>query len=83
MNTTLHAAAAANDTETLQALLTSGADLETRDAEGRLEILLLTLAAGANLKDTNRYGGTALIPACHHGRSGCRAPQGGGPRRSA
>jgi hypothetical protein len=25
------------------------------------------LAHGANLKDTNRYGGTALIPAAHHG----------------
>jgi ankyrin repeat protein len=27
----------------------------------------MTLGAGANLKDTNRYGGTALIPAAHHG----------------
>ena len=36
-------------------------------AEGRLEILRMTLEAGANLKDTNRYGGNALIPACHHG----------------
>jgi ankyrin repeat protein len=27
----------------------------------------MTLAAGANLKDINRYGGTALIPAAHHG----------------
>jgi ankyrin repeat protein len=27
----------------------------------------MTLAAGANLRDTNRYGGSALIPACHHG----------------
>ena len=27
----------------------------------------LTLAAGADLKSTNRYGGTGLIPACHHG----------------
>jgi hypothetical protein len=26
-----------------------------------------TLAAGADLKSTNRYGGTALIPACHYG----------------
>jgi hypothetical protein len=32
-----------------------------------LEILQLTLAAGANLRSTNRYGGTALIPAAHHG----------------
>ncbi|MDP1717836.1 MAG: ankyrin repeat domain-containing protein, partial [Burkholderiales bacterium] len=27
----------------------------------------LALAAGADLKRTNRYGGTALIPACHYG----------------
>lgn len=33
-------------------------------AEGRLEILRLTLLHGADLKSTNRYGGTALIPAC-------------------
>jgi ankyrin repeat protein len=32
-----------------------------------VEILEMTLAAGADLKSTNRYGGTALIPACHHG----------------
>ena len=25
------------------------------------------LAAGADLASTNRYGGTALIPACHYG----------------
>ena len=36
-------------------------------AEGRLEILRLCLKAGANLKDTNRYGGTALIPAAQNG----------------
>ena len=35
--------------------------------EGRIEILKMTLAAGADLKDTNRYRGTALIPAAHHG----------------
>ena len=27
----------------------------------------MTLEAGADLKSTNRYGGTALIPAAHHG----------------
>jgi ankyrin repeat protein len=27
----------------------------------------MTLVAGADLKSTNRYGGTALIPAAHHG----------------
>ena len=36
-------------------------------AEGRYEILLMTLAHGADLAATNRYGGTALIPACHYG----------------
>ena len=36
-------------------------------AEGRLEILRLTLLHGADLKSTNRYGGTALIPACERG----------------
>ncbi|MGE4248390.1 MAG: ankyrin repeat domain-containing protein, partial [Parvibaculaceae bacterium] len=36
-------------------------------AEGRLEILRLTLQAGADLKSVNRYGGTGLIPAAHHG----------------
>jgi len=29
----------------------------------------MTLAAGADLKSTNRYGGTALIPAAHHGHT--------------
>ena len=27
----------------------------------------MTLAANADLASTNRYGGTALIPAAHHG----------------
>jgi ankyrin repeat protein len=36
-------------------------------ARGYLGILRMTLAAGADLKSTNRYGGTALIPACHYG----------------
>jgi ankyrin repeat protein len=27
----------------------------------------MMLAAGADLRSTNRYGGTALIPAAHHG----------------
>ena len=36
-------------------------------AEGRNEILKLILQHGPKLDDTNRYGGTALIPAAHHG----------------
>jgi ankyrin repeat protein len=32
-----------------------------------MEILRATLAAGADLKSTNRYGGTALIPAAERG----------------
>ena len=31
------------------------------------EILKMALAAGADLKDINRYRGTGLIPAAHHG----------------
>jgi ankyrin repeat protein len=61
-----------------RALIGAGADVDAKDAiqdspflyagaEGRVEILKMTLAAGADLKSTNRYGGTALIPACHHG----------------
>jgi ankyrin repeat protein len=60
-------------------LIGSGADVNAKDsihdtpflyagAEGRNEILKMILATGkANLRDTNRYGGTALIPAAHHG----------------
>jgi len=69
----------ANAVGAAQALIAAGADVNAKDnirdtpflyagAEGRLEILRLILATGrANLKDTNRYGGTALIPAAHHG----------------
>ncbi len=68
-----------NDIETARALIAAGADVNARDqiadtpflyaaAEGRLDILRLILATGrANLADTNRYGGNALIPAAHHG----------------
>jgi ankyrin repeat protein len=60
-------------------LIESGADVNAKDAigdtpflyagaEGRNEILRAILASGrAALGDTNRYGGTALIPAAHHG----------------
>ena len=36
-------------------------------ASGYLEILMLTLKANPNFKVYNRFGGTALIPACERG----------------
>jgi ankyrin repeat protein len=36
-------------------------------ASGYTDIVQATLAAGADLASTNRFGGTALIPACHYG----------------
>jgi hypothetical protein len=65
--------------EIATALIDAGADVNAKalnkdtpflyaGAEGRNAILKLILATGkANLDDTNRYGGTALIPAAHHG----------------
>lgn len=61
------------------ALVEAGADVNAKDnikdtpylyagAEGRDEILKALLATGkVNLKDTNRYGGIALIPASEKG----------------
>ena len=77
--TALILATRANLVEIATALINAGADVNAKDsihdtpflyagAEGRNEILKLILATGkANLRDTNRYGGTALIPAAHHG----------------
>jgi ankyrin repeat protein len=77
--TALLLATRANQVEIAAALIKVGADVNAKDsihdtpflyagAEGRNDILKLILAAGkANLRDTNRYGGTALIPAAHHG----------------
>ena len=77
--TALLLATLANNIEIAQALIEAGADVNAKDAikdtpylyagaEGRDEILKLILATGrANLKDTNRYGGTALIPAADKG----------------
>jgi hypothetical protein len=75
--TALLAATHGNRVEAARLLIDKGADVNAKDsikdtpflyagAEGRAEILKLTLAR-ANLKDINRYGGTALIPAAHHG----------------
>lgn len=65
--------------EIARLLIEAGADVNAKDAiqdtpflyagaEGRDAILRMILATGrANLRDTNRYGGMALIPASHHG----------------
>ncbi|RAJ77541.1 hypothetical protein CLV59_107308 [Chitinophaga dinghuensis] len=59
-------------------LIKAGADVNAQDhmlnspflyagAEGYLDILELCLAAGARYDVFNRYGGSALIPACERG----------------
>lgn len=76
--TSVMAATHGNQVETVQALIAAGADINLQDnrqdnpflyagAEGLLAILKLTIAAGANPKLTNRFGGTALIPAAERG----------------
>lgn len=69
----------ANNVELATLLIDAGADVNAKDAisdtpflyagaEGRDQILKQILKTGrADLKDTNRYGGVALIPAAHHG----------------
>ena len=75
--TALLAATHGNHVAVARALIAAGADVNAKDdiqdspflyagAEGRTEILKMTLPT-ADLKSTNRYGGTALIPAAHHG----------------
>lgn len=67
-----------NRVEMAKKLISSGADVNARDAkqdtpylfagaEGRDEILKVILENGADLSSTNRYGGTALIPASEKG----------------
>ncbi len=76
--TPVMAATHGNQVETVQALIDAGADIDIQDnrqdnpflyagAEGLLAILQLTIDAGANPKLTNRFGGTALIPAAERG----------------
>lgn len=75
--TALLAATHGNHVAIARMLMAAGADVNAKDAiedspylyagaEGFTEILKLTLPK-ADLKSTNRYGGTALIPAAHHG----------------
>ena len=75
--TALLAATHGNHVALARALISAGSDVNAKDdiqdspflyagAEGRIEILKMTLPT-ADLKSTNRYGGTALIPAAHHG----------------
>ena len=62
----------------VEALIKAGADVNLRDitlnnpfllagAEGMVDILDLAAKAGADPRITNRYGGTALIPAAERG----------------
>jgi ankyrin repeat protein len=77
--TPLLVATRANHVAVAKLLIDAGADVNAKDnirdtpflyagAEGRNDILKMILATGkTNLKDTNRYGGTALIPAADKG----------------
>ena len=76
--TPVMAAAHGNRVDTVRALIQAGADIDIRDdrmdnpflyagAEGLLDILRLAIVAGADTKLTNRFGGTALIPAAERG----------------
>lgn len=72
------AATHGNQADTVRALIVAGADINSQDhfldnpllyagAEGLLEIVKLMNEAGADPTITNRYGGTAFIPASEHG----------------
>jgi ankyrin repeat protein len=71
-------AAKANDVALVAQLIREGGNVNVKDsiqdsaflyagAEGFNEILRLTLAHDADVRSTNRFGGTALIPASEHG----------------
>src|SRR6476659_7464018 len=77
--TPVMAATRANRVETVGALISAGADINIRDdlkdnpflyagAQGLLDILRLLIAAGPDTRITNRFGGTALIPAAERAR---------------
>ncbi len=76
--TALMAATYANQPAAVELLLRAGADVDLQDdlrnnpflyagAEGLMEILKLTHAAGADPTIRNRYGGVAIIPAAEKG----------------
>ena len=76
--TPLLVATVADQVDAVRRLLAAGADVDLQDdrldnpflyagAEGLLEILRLVNEAGADPAITNRYGGTALIPASERG----------------
>ena len=74
----LVAAAKANNLALAAELIQAGGNVNAKDAiqdsaflyagaEGLNDMLQLTLAHGADVASTNRFGGTALIPASEHG----------------
>ncbi len=76
--TPVMAATHARRTAAVKVLLDAGADVNLRDdrldnpflyagAEGLLDILRLAILAKADTRITNRFGGTALIPAAERG----------------
>ena len=76
--TPLHLAVAADRLDTVKLLLDEGADINAvahdldtpwllAGARGRTEMLRLMQPKNPDFTKRNRYGGNALIPACHYG----------------
>lgn len=61
------AAAAGRVSPQSGAQTSANASLHRAAEAGDLDAVKQALAAGADVKSLNRYGGTALIPACHYG----------------
>jgi uncharacterized protein len=71
-------AVAADKLEAVRTLLSEGADINAQahdfdtpwllaGARGRTDMLRLMVVKGPDFAKRNRYGGNALIPACHYG----------------